>query len=300
MHVCMITATLSMFISVCVDVCRRLGKVIKAHLTKHRGPYGFIFLLWAFLLWYSSNLYSGPMLCMMKFLDVPELGYLSNVTLYPEHAFKSAPGNSSISVYADVSDNILHITSGDYGTKLEIQKWDGKGTTGGLYAEIPGETLCGIAGCPPVTSSGDFIGSGIPTIRRGVLPSKVVIMYTIFLVPTLEERARERIFYNGAHFKEVKTLWDTVILHGCLRFITVLAAAWIGIYVFAYREDVTFLCICAPSRSPTVHQDPQQGELIDTVLLKRLQSCDRIPMLFRSNTWFCEWPAPGSGQNNKH
>ena len=106
--------------------------------------------------------------------------------------------------HADVSGNTLHITSGDHGTRLELQKWDGKGTTGGLYTENLDEKLCRITGCPPLMSSGDFIG--IPTLSLSVLPSQLVVMYTIFLVPTLEERARECIYYNGLHLMDPKTV----------------------------------------------------------------------------------------------
>ena len=55
--------------------------------------------------------------------------------------------------HADVSGNTLHITSGDHGTRLELQKWDGNGTTGGLYTEILDEKLCRITGCPPLMST---------------------------------------------------------------------------------------------------------------------------------------------------
>ena len=127
---------------------------------------------------------------------------------------------------------------------------------GGLYAEIPDEKLCRITGCPPLMSSGDFIG--IPTLS--VLPSKVVVWYTIFLVPSLEERARVRIYYDGLHLMDPKTVWDAVIQHCCSSFFAVLLAASLGVFAFANRVKMIFLHIRAPSRSTTVHQHPKQGE----------------------------------------
>ena len=44
------------------------------------------------------------------------------------------------------------------------------------HIKLPGESLCWDSDCPPVTSSGDYVG--IPT--KFTLASKVVVMYTFF------------------------------------------------------------------------------------------------------------------------
>ena len=236
---------------------------------KYRGPYTFILFLLAILQFCSSNLYSGPKLCLSKLEDHNP----SNVTLVHEYALNdSSPEDDNISVYAGVSGNILHITSGDYGTKIEVRKWVGKGTTGGMYAEIPGETLCWQTWCPPVTSLGDFIG--IPTIIAQ--PSKVGLMYTIFLVPMLEERVRDCVISNRVCLRSIESLWSKVIEDCCGAFFAVVVIAIVGIVVFMPRRAATL---------PPEHQEPAQGEL--QVLLGNVQLCERmvLPFIGRLKGW---------------
>lgn len=241
----------------------------------------------AFLQYY--NLYSDAKLCMDVLpTNQPVLG---NVTLKHEYAFNSSSENSSISVYAAVSGNVLHIASDDYGTKIEARKWIGKGTTGGVYAEIPGEALCWHSWCPPVESLGDFIG--IPTVI--VLPSKFVLMYTIFLVPTLEERARDRVFYNGVWLMRTESLWVEVIEDSCGTLFAVLLVAIVGIVVFAPRKAATL---------QPEHQDLTQGHYILKIACTT-QKCSnayvRMVLPLRSTTWSSEKPgATKTGCSTKH
>ena len=259
---------------------------------KYRGPYTFILSLLAILQFCCSNLYSGPKLCLIKIENYNQ----RNVTLVHEYAFNdSSPEDDNIFVYAGVSGNILHIASGDYGTKIEVRKWVGMGTTGGMYAEIPGETLCWQTWCPPVTSLGDFIG--IPTIIDQ--PSKVALMYTIFLVPTLEERARDCVISNDAYLRSIESLWSKVIEECCGAFIAVVVIAIVGIAVFVPRGAATL---------PPEHQEPAQGEL--QVLFRmfslvrewfcpfrNVQLSERMVLPIRSTE---KLGAPKTGSSSKH
>lgn len=188
---------------------------------------------------------------------------LNNVTLYPEHPFSSASAPKNSYWYADVSGNILHITTGDFGTRIDMREWGRKGATGGSYAELRGEALCVDIDCPPVMSSGDYIG--IPT--KYASASKVVVMYTIFLLPALEERARGHIFdhVTDVHITQIKTLWGEVIQYFCFRLFVVLALAMVGL-VTAVR-DALKLRAQLSLYSLTEHQNPMQGEHFKTVLL---------------------------------
>ena len=184
---------------------------------------------------------------------------LSNVSLFPERVFNSDSGR----VYATVSGHVIRITSGKFGTRIEIRKWDQIDATGGSYAELPGEVLCRDTNfCPPVMSSGDYIG--MPTTTA--YTSRVVVMYTILLVPTLEVRARGCIFDNSTNFihvTQVKTLWGEVIRYFCGSFFIVLLSAVVGI-VLAFKEAEESLV--NTSRYPlTVQQDPMQSELLRTL-----------------------------------
>ena len=210
---------------------------------------------------------------------------LNNVTLYPEHPLSSASAPKN-SYYAVVSGNILHITTGDFGTRIEIREWGRKGATGGSYAELRGEALCVDIDCPPVTSSGDYIG--IPT--KYASASKVVVMYTIFLLPTLEERARGCIFDNvtNVHITQIKTLWSEVIQYFCIWLFFYLALAMVALVTTV--RDALKLRAQLSLYSLTDHQNPTQGEHFKTVLLIMFCSCvTYLLLLFSSTARSSEW-----------
>ena len=250
---------------VCVDVRQRIGEEIEGHLTKYRVQYRFVVFLLACLLWYSSN--SCTKLCMIIKCR-PTEPVLNNVTLYPKHPFSSASAPKN-RYYAVVSGNILHITTGDFGTRIEIRKWGRKGATGGSYAEFRGKALCLDTDCPPVTSSGDYIG--IP--MKYASASKVVVMYTIFLLPTLEERARGCIFDNvtNVHITQIKTLWGEVVQCFCIWQFVALALVMVA-FVTTVR-DALKLRAQLSLYSLTEHQNSMQGEHFKTVLLIMFCSC---------------------------
>ena len=229
-----------------VDVGRRLSKGFD----NYRDQYGFVFLSLALLLYCSK---SGPKLCLINKLSLEEP--VLNVTLYQDSFFSIAPSNRYW--YADVSGNELFITTGDFGTRLEIRDWGRSGVTGGSYAEILGEALCCESDCPPVTSSGDYVG--IPT--KYTLASKVVVMYTIFLLPDLEERARDCVFttLTNVHSTRVQNLWDTVIEHFCTQLYVVLATA-VAAVVLSVRDALKLR-----TQSSLRSQEPTQSEDLGTL-----------------------------------
>ena len=202
---------------------------------------------------YTSK--SGPQLCMVNNFN-PSEPILKNVSLY--HIFSSDPRIRYW--FAQESGHEVRITTGNFGTRLEVQEWRRNGATGGLYAELPGEALCWDSDCPPVTSSGDYVG--IPT--KYTLASKVVVMYTIFLLPTLKERARGCVFSTITHFRSthVKTLWGEVIVHFCTSFYVLLGIVIVAILLSV--RDALKLNSRSSLYSSTEQKDQTQGEHFKT------------------------------------
>ena len=182
------------------------------------------------MIYYFSNI-SGFKLCAINFQS--ERPGLNNVTLQPDRVFSSA----SKSVYAIVSGHRIRITSYIYSdankTRIELQKRGRSGAMVGWYTELDGELFCRGPGiCPPMMSSGDYIG--IPTVTDVLLLwtneevlNLQVVRYTIFHLPTLEERAQDRFTIDSTFVfcTQVKVVWGQVIEHSCHSLFIVLAAA---------------------------------------------------------------------------
>ena len=198
---------------------------------------------------YTSK--SGPQLCMVNNFN-PSEPILKNVSLY--HIFSSDPRIRYW--FAHESGHEVRITTGDFGTRLEVHGWCRNDAKGGSYAELPGEALCWDSDCPPVTSSGDYVG--IPT--KYTLASKVVIMYTIFLLPTLEDRTRGCVFSNITNFRStpVKALWGEVIVHFCTWLYVFLGLVMVAIVVSV--RDALKLNSRSSLYSSAEQQDQTQGE----------------------------------------
>ena len=223
--------------------------------------HGAAVVLLAFVIYYFSNS-SGFKLCAInKFHS--ERPVLSNVTLHPERV-GSSPFRS---VYAIVSGHRIRITSDAYSTRIETRKWGQNGAMVGSYVELDGELLCRYPDvCPPMTSSGDYIG--IPTIELAAFIDKSVldmVTYTIFHLPALEESAQD---WRSTHdnfmcYTQVKKVWGDVIEHFCDSLVIVLVVTAVG---FVLLRNLVFELSAQTPRHPfPVQQNPTQGEFFSTL-----------------------------------
>ena len=132
--------------------------------------------------------------------------------------------------------------------------------------------------CPPVASSGDYIG--IPT--KEARTSGVTVMYTIFLLPALKERARGCIFDNSTeyvHATQIENLRGTVIQYFCDRLLLLVTFVVITI-VLTVRDAMKQHA--NPAHPLIVQQSSVQGtKYINCSVQLRICNCIR-KLLFRS------------------